>query len=164
MRGEGNNRGWDDWMSSPIRWTWVWVGFRSWWWTGKPGMLQSMELQSQTLLSDWTEPSSTILHISLYAKSPHGPCLPCGVSLQKRKGCVGWGSDWVWGTKRIFIWGSSEKNKRNNYKHKQSQWIKQLRPLSATKMSQGPAWSHFLSVLPCSESRVLALREVKENT
>ena len=28
---------------------------RSWWWTGKPGALQSMGLQSQTWLSDWTE-------------------------------------------------------------------------------------------------------------
>ena len=39
--GEGDNRGWDDWMASLTRWTWVWVSSRSWWWTGKPGMLQS---------------------------------------------------------------------------------------------------------------------------
>ena len=32
-------------MASPSRWTWIWVSFRSWWWTGKPGMLQSMALQ-----------------------------------------------------------------------------------------------------------------------
>ena len=43
--GEGDNRGWDGWMASPIWWTWVWVSSRSWWWTGKPGMLQSMGLQ-----------------------------------------------------------------------------------------------------------------------
>ena len=30
---------------SPTWWTWVWASFWSWWWTGKPGMLQSMELQ-----------------------------------------------------------------------------------------------------------------------
>ena len=35
------DRGWDVWMASPMRWTWVWVGSRSWWWTGKPGVLQS---------------------------------------------------------------------------------------------------------------------------
>ena len=40
--GEGDNRGWDGWMASPTRWTWVWA---SWWWTGKPGVLQSMGLQ-----------------------------------------------------------------------------------------------------------------------
>ena len=38
-------RGWDGWMASPTRWTWVWVNSRSWWWTGRPGMLQSMALQ-----------------------------------------------------------------------------------------------------------------------
>ena len=39
----------------PTQWTWVWVNSRSWWWTGRPGVLQSMELQSQTRLSNWTE-------------------------------------------------------------------------------------------------------------
>ena len=34
--GEGDNRGW---MASPTQWTWVWVGSRSWWWTGRPGVL-----------------------------------------------------------------------------------------------------------------------------
>ena len=53
--GEGDNRGWDGWMASPTRWTWVWVSSVNWWWTGKPGMLQSMGLQSQTRLSNWTE-------------------------------------------------------------------------------------------------------------
>ena len=55
--GEGDNRGRDDWMASRTQWIWVWVGFRSWWWTGKPGVLQSMWLQSWTWLSDWTEPT-----------------------------------------------------------------------------------------------------------
>ena len=32
--GEGNDRGWDGWMASPTQWTWVWVDFGSWWWTG----------------------------------------------------------------------------------------------------------------------------------
>ena len=41
--GEGDNRGWDNWMASPIQWTWVWVNSRSWWWTERPGVLQSME-------------------------------------------------------------------------------------------------------------------------
>ena len=42
---EGDNRGWDGWMASPTQWTWVWVSSGSWWWTGKPGMLQSMGSQ-----------------------------------------------------------------------------------------------------------------------
>ena len=45
MGGEGDDRGWDGWMALPTRWTWVWVNSRSWWWTGRPGMLQSMGLQ-----------------------------------------------------------------------------------------------------------------------
>ena len=40
--GEGDDRGWDGWMASPTQWTWVWVGSRSWWWTGRRGVLQSM--------------------------------------------------------------------------------------------------------------------------
>ena len=43
--GEGDDRGWDGWMPSPTRWTWVWANFGSYWWTGKPGMLQSIGLQ-----------------------------------------------------------------------------------------------------------------------
>ena len=43
--GEGDDRGWDGWMVPPTQWTWVWVNSGSWWWTGRPGMLQSMGLQ-----------------------------------------------------------------------------------------------------------------------
>ena len=43
--GEGDNRGWDGWMASPTQWTWVWIGSGSWWWTGRPGMLQLMGSQ-----------------------------------------------------------------------------------------------------------------------
>ena len=41
-------RGWHRmswWMASPTQWTWVWVNSGSWWWTGRPGVLWSMELQ-----------------------------------------------------------------------------------------------------------------------
>ena len=40
-RQEKRTTGWDGWMASPTRWTWVWVSPGSWWWTGKPGV-QSM--------------------------------------------------------------------------------------------------------------------------
>ena len=43
--GKGDNKGWDGWMASPAQWTWVWVRSGSWWWTGKPGVLQSMGSQ-----------------------------------------------------------------------------------------------------------------------
>ena len=43
--GERDGRGWDSWVASLTRWTQVWVNSRSWWWTGKPGVLQSMGWQ-----------------------------------------------------------------------------------------------------------------------
>ena len=42
---EGDDRGWDGWMASLTWWTWVWASCGSWWWTGKPGALQSKRLQ-----------------------------------------------------------------------------------------------------------------------
>ena len=50
-RGEGDDRGWDSWMAPLTQWTWVWVNFGSWWWTGRPGELSSMGLQ--TVRHDW---------------------------------------------------------------------------------------------------------------
>ena len=38
-------RGWDGWMESLTRWTWVWVNSGSWWWTGRHGMLRFMGSQ-----------------------------------------------------------------------------------------------------------------------
>ena len=43
--GEGDDRGWDGWMALSTWWTWVWVGSGSWWWKGRPGVLQFMGLQ-----------------------------------------------------------------------------------------------------------------------
>ena len=53
--GEREDRGRDGWMATPTWWKWVWASSGNWWWTGKPGVLQSTESQSQTWLSDWTE-------------------------------------------------------------------------------------------------------------
>ena len=56
---KGDDRGWYGWMASLTRWTWVWVNSGSLWWTGRPGMLQSMGLQR--VGHDWvTELSWTI--------------------------------------------------------------------------------------------------------
>ena len=51
VRGERDDRGWDDWMASLTWWTWVWANSGSCWWTGKPGILQSMG--SQRVGHDW---------------------------------------------------------------------------------------------------------------
>ena len=53
-KSEGRRRGWQrraGWMASLTWWTWVWASFGSWWWTGRPGMLQSMGLQR--VRHDW---------------------------------------------------------------------------------------------------------------
>ena len=50
--GEGDDRGWDGWMASLTRWTWVCVNSGSWWWERRPGILQSMG--SQRVRQDWT--------------------------------------------------------------------------------------------------------------
>ena len=64
--GEGNDKGWDGWMASPTQWTWVWVNSGSWWWTGRPGVLQSMGLQrlghNWVTELNWTELNSYTWH------------------------------------------------------------------------------------------------------
>ena len=49
--GGGHDRGWDGWMPSLTQWTWVWTSSGSWWWTGKPSVLQCMG--SQRVRHDW---------------------------------------------------------------------------------------------------------------
>ena len=65
--GEGDDRGWDGWMASLNWWTWVLASFRSWWWTGKPGILQSMG--SQRVKFDW----ATKLSWTEFSQNPSVP-------------------------------------------------------------------------------------------
>ena len=63
---EGDNRGWDGWMASLTQCTWVWVNSGSWWWTGRPGLLQSMG--SQRIRHNWAaELNWTELNSLLYS-------------------------------------------------------------------------------------------------
>ena len=55
-----DDRGWDGWMASPTQWTWVWVNSGSWWWTGRPDVLQSMG--SQRVRHNWTTELIWIIH------------------------------------------------------------------------------------------------------
>ena len=65
--GEGDDRGWDGWMASPTQWTWVWASSGSWWWTGRPGVLQSTGLLRVTWLSEWTTAKIFIKNIAVTA-------------------------------------------------------------------------------------------------
>ena len=51
--------GWDGWMASLTQWTWVWVNSRSWWWTGRPGVLWFMG--SQRVGHDWVNELNILL-------------------------------------------------------------------------------------------------------
>ena len=74
-RGEGDDRGWDGRMASLTRWTWVWVSSGSWWWTGRPGVLQFMG--SQRIGHDWaTELNWTELSTQMCSNAHHGHASP----------------------------------------------------------------------------------------
>ena len=89
--GEGDDRGWDGWMASPTQWAWVWVNSRSWCWTGKPGMLQSMV--SQRVRQEWeTEVKSRFLS---FARRP-------GASVLLRASCSRPSPQWVQMSRWVF--------------------------------------------------------------
>ena len=77
--GERDNRGWDGWMASLTRWTWIWVNSRSWRWTGRPGVLQSMGSQrvghnweNELNWSDWIDPRNPTLCLAVYLHCDNG--------------------------------------------------------------------------------------------
>ena len=70
--GEGDDKGLDGCMASLTWWTWVWASSSSWWWTGRPGLLQSMGLQrvrqDWVTVLNWTEMLDCLLdHSILYS-------------------------------------------------------------------------------------------------
>ena len=65
--GEGDDQGWDGWMASLTWWTWVWVNSRSWWWTGRPGVLWFMGLQRVGY--DWATELNWTERTNLYSQS-----------------------------------------------------------------------------------------------
>ena len=70
--GEGDDRGWDGWMASLTQWTWVWVNSGSWWWTGRPGVLQSMG--SQRVRHDWATELNLPMFYKLYLTYKSSSC------------------------------------------------------------------------------------------
>jgi len=78
-RRRRDDRGWDGWMASLTRWTWVWINSGSWWWTGRPGVLWFMG--SQRVGHDWATDlvSSDLMSVSISQSIP--PSLPTWCSL-----------------------------------------------------------------------------------
>ena len=64
--GPHSVRGWDGWMASLTRWMWVWVNSGSWWWTGRPGILQFMGLQR--VRHDWATELNLIASFSFFVQ------------------------------------------------------------------------------------------------
>ena len=72
-RRRGRQR-WVGWMASPTQWTWVCTSSRSWWWTGRPGRLQSMGSQRGGHdWADWTELKGTNWLLSTLRYNSHFP-------------------------------------------------------------------------------------------
>ena len=77
--GERDNRRWDGWLASPTLWIWVWASSRSWWSTGKPGVLLSMGWQG--VRHDW----ATELNWKNAGMNYFSFLLQCSVSLKNPK-------------------------------------------------------------------------------
>ena len=79
-RRRGDDWGWDGWMASLTRWTWVWASSGWWWRTGKPGVLQSMG--SQRVRHDWmTEQQQSKSYFYFHGLEWHSEfhiCISCG--------------------------------------------------------------------------------------
>ena len=103
---KGDDRGWDDWIASLTRWTWVWVNSRSWWWTGRPGVLQLMGWQrvrhNWATELNWTEKSTyTWYYISIWKML----CISLGFpdsSVGKESTCNAWVRKIHWRRDRLL--------------------------------------------------------------
>ena len=71
--GGRRRRGRDGWMASPTQWTWVWVDSGSWWWTGRPGVLQFIGSQrvghNWVTELNWTEYSIVYMYHNFFIHS-----------------------------------------------------------------------------------------------
>ena len=88
--GGGDDRGWDGWMASSTQWTWVWVSSGSWWWTGRPGVLQSMG--SQRVGHDW---ATELNWVCIWARPFAGLNFPASENVAK-----GWARERLLGRTR----------------------------------------------------------------
>ena len=82
---EGDYRGLDGWMASLTQWTWVWVNSRSWWWTGRPGVPQS--IGSQRAGHDW-ETELNWTGVVFLISEVYNDCLRLLASEAKTLSCV----------------------------------------------------------------------------
>ena len=129
-RGEGDDRGWDGWMASLTRWTWVWVNSGSWWWTGRPGVLRFMGLQR--VRHDWATDllwSDVYIYLNYFAVLETNTTLYINyTSIFFEKGFLQW-IQYVYVYIRIyvhlFLFQKKDLRRYKIYIHNQpSKWIK----------------------------------------
>ena len=67
--GERGDRGGDGWMASLTQWTWVWANSGRQWWTGEPGVLQSMGSKrvAHDLVTEQQQSRTNLLRTNLQA-------------------------------------------------------------------------------------------------
>ena len=124
--GEGDDRGWDGWLASPTRRTWIWANSESWWWTGKSGVLQSMGLQrvghdwatELNWLSSWKE-TWTLISIC-YKPWIH---LPSYISSYEKRSWYFWRQLWL----NILILSPKHPNQYNRWLLQSQLWEAQER-------------------------------------
>ena len=101
-RTRRGDRGWDGWMASLTRWTWIWVNSRNWWWTGKPGVLRFMGWQrvghDWATELNWTELNNTV---SYHQNVNHF----LNLHKQRVEKCQKLGVRVVWGSRERLIKG-----------------------------------------------------------
>ena len=128
-------------MASPTGWTWVWASPGSWWWTGRPGVLQSMGSQSQTQLTDWTKNGKSQIHalakcVPTKNSSAHSTCYssPEFTSAQEAAALIT--ADEAEG-KRCLPW----RRAGCCHIHRHSRWFNWTNPLGLTTLSK---MTHYL--------------------
>ena len=91
--GEAGDKGWGGCMSSSTQWTWVWANSGRSWRTGKPGMLQTMELRrvrhdlvtEQQQQQQLQQKQHTFQNDHHYKSSYHYDCM---VTIMIQKFCI----------------------------------------------------------------------------
>ena len=97
--GEANDREWDGWMASSTQWTWVWVNSRSWWWTVRPDVLQSMGLQR--VRYDWMTELNSGIYYLLERRDFADVVKWTALSWRDYPGLFGW-AQWLLRIKELF--------------------------------------------------------------
>ena len=104
--GEGDDRGWDGWMASPIQWTWVWASSGRWWRIRNLACCSPWGLKELNM-TEWLNNNNKISACSVFIKSETS--LWCCVSLRKEHGDLGtiaWKQDYPrWPSRSITRWG-----------------------------------------------------------